>query len=80
MKNGMLIMFAIRCIAAPNVADTCNTIKYAITIKNEPIIRPVVYRVISIEFLHSLLHPCTHTCQYVPCPYPLAIDSNIVYD
>ena len=80
MKNGMLIMFAIRCIAAPNVADTCNTIKYAMTIRNEPIIRPVVYRVISIEFPHSLPLPCIHTYQHVPCPCPLAIDSNIVYD
>ena len=42
IKNGMLIMFAIRCIAAPNVADTCNTIKQAVTIRNDPIILPVV--------------------------------------
>ncbi len=42
IKNGMLMMFAIRCIAAPTVADTCSTIKYAMTIKNDPIIRPVV--------------------------------------
>ena len=27
IKNGMLITLAIKCIAAPNVADTCKTIK-----------------------------------------------------
>ena len=27
IKNGMLIMLAIKCISAPTVADTCNTIK-----------------------------------------------------
>ena len=27
IKNGMLITFANRCIAAPIVADTCKTIK-----------------------------------------------------
>ena len=42
IKNGMLIMLAIKCIAAPNVADTCNTIKQAVTIRNDPIILPVV--------------------------------------
>ena len=27
IKNGMLITFAIRCIAAPTDADTCKTMK-----------------------------------------------------
>ena len=42
IKNGMLMTFANRCIAAPTVALTCNTIKLAETIKNDPIILPVV--------------------------------------
>ena len=42
IKNGMLITLAIKCIKAPNVADTCKTMKQAVTIKNDPIILPVV--------------------------------------
>ena len=49
IKNGILITFAIRCIAAPNGADTCNTMKYAVTIKNDPIIRPVVNNLMKLN-------------------------------
>ncbi len=42
IKNGKLITLAIKCISAPNVADICKTMKYAVTIKNDPITLPNV--------------------------------------
>ena len=42
IKNGRLITLAIKCINAPIVADTCKTTKYAVTIKNDPNILPLV--------------------------------------
>ena len=42
IKNGRLITLATKCISAPIVADTCNTTKYAVTIKNDPNILPCV--------------------------------------
>ena len=42
IKNGMLITSATKCITTPIDADTCKITKYAVTIKNDPIILPVV--------------------------------------
>ena len=42
IKNGRLITSANRCKPAPITAFTCNTIKYAVTIRNDPITLPNV--------------------------------------
>ena len=41
-KYGMLIKFDTKYIIAPMVADTCNTTKYDITIRTDPMTRPNV--------------------------------------
>ncbi len=57
IKNGRLMMLANKCINAPTVADTCNTIKYAVTIRNDPNILPCVSIAIN---MHSLIMCTLH--------------------